>query len=327
MLELSVSIVVPCKQIGEYERECLKGCLGLDYANFEVLILPDGGSWETSGMERVRVIETGHVSPAMKRNIGIKEAKGKLIAFIDSDAFPDQGWLRNASRWFTNPHVGAVGGPSITPPSDSPRQKGGGLVLSSMMGGGGLSHRYAKQGDREVDDIPTCNIIVRRSVVDRLGGFNRDYWPGEDTYLCLQIKTHLGLKLIYAPDVVVYHHRRPLFRGHLKQIWSYGLHRGYFARKFPENSRKIIYFAPSLVVLGLTVGALFTLIHPLLQLAYILGGGIYLGICFFEGIKTRNSRMAVLVAGGIILTHLAYGVAFLKGIASRRLKEDKYIAK
>ena len=63
-------------------------------------------------------------------------------------------------------------------------------------------------------------------------------------------------KIVYDPDAAVFHHRRELFGPHLKQIRNYAFNRGLFARRFPETSRKIAYFIPSLFVLGLVAGPL-----------------------------------------------------------------------
>jgi len=319
--EVYASIIIPCKRIDSYVEECVRCCLGLSYAHFEVLVLPDKEQPLSFVDPRIKVIPTGVVKPSEKRNVGIKCASGLICALIDADAYPDKDWLTNAVKHFQDPDVAAVGGPSVTPESDGLRQWAGGLILSSKLGGGGLAYRYTLENVRTDDELPTCNLVLSKSVLDKLGGFSSNYWPGEDTYLCTQITRHLGMKIVYSPEVVVYHHRRPLFRQHLKQIWSYGLHRGYFVKKFPETSRKPIYFAPSLFVMGLIGGLLLSFLNPLSMMIYIGVLAIYLAACFIEGLKTKNPRMTLLVFTGMFLTHITYGIAFLKGLAIRNLKD------
>jgi hypothetical protein len=199
-------------------------------------------------------------------------------------------------------------------------QKASGAILASRIAMGRLADRYAPAKVRGDDDLPTCNLLVRRGVVDRLGGFNVDFWPGEDTHLCLQITRGLGLKMIYAPDVVVYHHRRALFRPHLRQIWAYGLHRGFFAKRYPETSRRLLYFAPSMLVVGLILGIPLAFMNPILGAVFVAVVLVYLAVCLFEGLRLRSLKLIPLVFSGLILTHLTYGVAFLKGLLVRRLK-------
>ena len=140
-----------------------------------------------------------------------------------------------------------MGGPGITPDEDSFMQKAGGLVLSSFMVGG-LSKRYTSKHVFESDDIPSCNFIARKSVLSDVGGWDEKYWPGEDTLVCMAI-TKQGNKMILAPNVVVYHHRRSLFTRHLTQVSRYGVRRGFVAKKFKANSLKLQYLMPSFLVL------------------------------------------------------------------------------
>ena len=190
--------------------------------------------------------------------------------------------------------------------------------MSSFMVGG-LSRRYQARGNFDSDDIHSCNLIARKSVLEEVGGWDEKYWPGEDTLLGLAMRKG-GKRMVEASDIVVYHHRRPLFRGHLRQIWRFGLHRGFFAKRFPKNSRRLTYFLPSMLIMGLAGGLVLSLLFPVLRWAYGAFFAAYVVICLFEGLKTKNATMALSVFAGIILTHLTYGVAFLKGITARDLK-------
>ena len=47
------------------------------------------------------------------RNIGLKAATGEIIAFIDDDAFVQEGWLRNLLASYKDISIGAVGGRAL----------------------------------------------------------------------------------------------------------------------------------------------------------------------------------------------------------------------
>lgn len=312
-----VSIIIPCRSVGEYENESITGCLALKWSNIEILVLPDEMPVKNDYPDRVRIVPTGKIKPALKRNIGVKQARGEYIAFLDSDAYPVPEWLDNAIPLFKDGRVGIVGGPSLTPPADELERQASGLILASKIGGGGLANRYVAGKPTPVDDIPSSNMITTRVVIEQLGGFNADYWPGEDTYFCLQIKRDLGKEILYSPQVVVYHHRRRVFKPHLQQIWGYGTHRGYFAKKFPYNSRRPTYFVPSLFVLFNVAGiTLSTLLPHIFLVPYVAILGAYFAICVASGTKTRNAKLGLMVAIGIPMTHVVYGIGFLKGLAS-----------
>lgn len=313
-----VSIIIPCRSIEAYEEESVAGCLSLNWQNVEVLILPDEAPGRSYGWpSSVRVIPTGKIKPALKRNLGIRESRGEYIAFLDSDAYPVPEWLDSAIPLFSDERVGLVGGPSLTPPADEAERQASGLILASRIGGGGLANRYYEGEPMSVDDVPSSNMVTRRSVLEKLGGFNADYWPGEDTYFCLQIKRDLRMEILYSPKVRVYHHRRRVFRSHLKQIWGYGTHRGYFAKRFPENSRQPTYFVPSLFVLFNIAGVALSIAMPqLFLIPYAAVMGAYFAACIATAAGAKNSRVGLMVATGIPLTHVVYGVGFLKGLAS-----------
>lgn len=311
-----VSIIIPCKNIDDYVRECIEHCKQLDYDNYEIILLPDDSK---EVIEGVRVFATGPVSPGIKRNIGVENSGGEFCAFIDSDAYSRSDWLANAVKHLENPEVGGVGGPGLTPEADDLVQKAGGYVLSSFMVGN-LSSRYKTKHSFESDDIHSCNFVARKAVVEEAGGWDEKYWPGEDTLMCLAIKK-LGKKLVESSDVVVYHHRRSLFKPHLTQVSRFGEHRGFFVKKFPENSMKLTYFFPSLLVLSLLVGILLSFLFPLFVYILLLGIAAYLALSLLSAaLQVRQMKLILLVWSGIIVTHIVYGVSFLLGLIKSDLK-------
>ena len=310
-----VSIIIPCKEIDEYAKDCVKNCKKIKYDNYEIIILPDQISEKHYG---VQVISTGKVTPGKKRNIGIHNAKGDFCAFIDSDAYPKKDWLDNAMKYFEDPEVGGVGGPGITPKGDSLLQRASGYVLSSFLMSK-ISSRYKFGSSRKTDDIHSCNFIVRKSVLEEIGGWNEKYWPGEDTLMCLSI-SKIGKKLVETSDTIVFHHRRPLFRKHLKQISQFGLHRGFFAKKFPGNSFKFTLFLPSLILLFLLFGSVFSLFNLLIKNLFIIFLVFY-GITALIASINKDIKTIIPVWFGIILTHIIYGLFFLIGLTKRELKK------
>ncbi|MCZ7355913.1 MAG: glycosyltransferase [Candidatus Methanoperedens sp.] len=318
-MNIEISIIIPCNDVDALTLECIHECMELDYENFEIIVLPDNGS---NSIDDVKIISTGGVSPGRKRNIGLKNSTGEFLAFIDSDAYPRKDWLINAVKYFACPDIAAVGGPGVTPPRDTILQKAGGYVLSSFMVGG-LADRYNTGKSRESDDIHSCNFIARRSVLEEIAGWDEKYWPGEDTLICLGIKK-LGKKMIESPEVIVFHHRRPLFAKHLAQVSRFGLHRGFFAKKFPETSLRVNYFIPSMFVLFLIFGIAFPLMNNSIFLAYISILFLYLFATFAVSLMAtaygKDLRYLPLVFTGTIATHIAYGVYFIRGLTVGELE-------
>ncbi|MBI1910801.1 MAG: glycosyltransferase [Deltaproteobacteria bacterium] len=316
-----VSIIIPVKEINNYIRESIPNILNLDYENFEVVIFPDSPSAEI--FPKTTIIPTGKIGPAEKRDLALKYAKGEIFAFLDDDAYPRKDWLSSAVRHFEDKEVAGVGGPAVTPRHDSAWQRASGGVFSSWLASGGYEYRYVpRENVTEVDDYPTVNLLVRRDIFEQVGGFDTNYWPGEDTKLCLDITKKLGKKIKYEPDALVYHHRRPLFRSHLQQVGRYAFHRGYFVKVLPETSLRLQYFVPSLFLVGLIIGALLSPINEFISAAYLTALAVYIVVLLATVIamtvKEKDIIVAALAVPGIFLTHVVYGYNFLKGLSARR---------
>ncbi|MCE5301066.1 MAG: glycosyltransferase [Spirochaetia bacterium] len=327
----TVSIIIPVKEINDYIRESLAHINKLDYdpAKVEVIILPDNPG-KISGKFRfkTKIIPTGRIYPGEKRDIGIKNSKGAIVAFIDDDVFPMKQWLKKAVELFeSSDSIAAVGGPAATPENDSFLKKVSGDIYSSFLGGGGCRYRYTAGPRRDVDDYPSCNLIIRRDVLKKIGGFNTEFWPGEDTVICLKIVRDLKMRIVYDPEVFVYHHRRDFPGGHLAQVTSYARHRGYFVKRFPETSLKPGYFVPTAFV-----AYLISFIYPVcfnrgVLLFWSAPLALYVLLLLADGTRTKNFARAIVMMAGIFVNHVAYGICFVQGLLAGKLGEESKAGK
>ncbi len=319
-----VSVVVACPGRSAVLDECIAALAKQRYRKFEVIVLPDGeiASDAYGGAVELKIIPTGKVRPAEKRNIGIKESKGSIVAFIDDDAYPDAHWLEYAVKYFGDETIGAVGGPGITPMNDPYLARVGGRAYDNILLSGNYRYRYKAGGvKRDVDDYPSCNLFVRTDLLRKIGGYRVDFWPGEDTLLCKDI-IDSGKRIVYDPWVVVNHHRRKLFGPHLRQLGRYAFHRGYFVKRYPSNSFKLPYFVPSAFVAYLGALGAFAIVAAFLNgscalLPILAIAAAPLAVYLFLLCLTtfaRNPATWVLTAAGIFVSHIVYGVRFIQGI-------------
>ena len=317
-----VAIIIPLKEINQNLKECIDSCLRLDYPNFEIIVLPDKDSGVSQfNSDKIKIIATGNITPSKKRDFALDKTDADILAFIDDDAYPTKNWLENTARHFSDSQIAAVCGPAMTPENDSLRQKASGEVYESFLVSGMHTLRYKSQKVCFVWDYPSCNFLIRRSIFSDLGGFNTNFWPGEDTFLCAAVTKKLNKKIIYDPQVLVYHHRRPLFIPHLKQVVSYALHRGYFVKRGLNPTFDITYFFPSLLLMGLILGFVLSLFSNQLKIAYLALVAAYLLLVLIFSIS-KDLRLILLKFFGIIMTHIAYGFFFLKGLFQTKLKEE-----
>lgn len=316
---MGFSIIIPVKEINDYILESVPITLRIDYAEFEVLVLPNEMPSEALPAclqdPRVRMIPTGRVGPAVKRDIGAEHAIHDRLAFLDDDAYPREDWLRNADTAFSETGAGAIGGPGVTPPDSPLAERASGLFFETLVGAGGMDYRYRPVGNSfPVDDFPTVNLLVDKKAFFSVGGFDNSYWPGEDTKFCLDFVT-AGYEIWYSPEVVVYHHRRRVLWPHLRQVGNYGKHRGYFARRFPATSARVTYLVPSLFLIGVVGLGVAGVVNAPCRLAFGSLMLLYFGLVALDVFsRTHELKLGLLTVVTVFASHLAYGAMFLRGL-------------
>jgi cellulose synthase/poly-beta-1,6-N-acetylglucosamine synthase-like glycosyltransferase len=315
-----ISIIIPCKKIDSMTIKCIVGCLNLDYSNFEIIVLPDKEDFIAPKKfpKKVKIIETGEVKPAFKRNFGMKKAKGAFFAFIDSDAYPKKDWLKNAVRYLENKEVGIIGGPNLTPLNVNFWEKVSGHVLSNFLVSGKADIRYKKAKNQNTYELPSCNYISKKEASSE---YDSCFLTAEDSEFCFNcIKK--GYKVFYASDVVVYHHRRDSFRGHLKQMWIYARDIAWLTKKdFSWN--KMYYSILSWFVIGFFVLGISAMFNNIARIFFLTNLFFYFLIILLTSIH-KNFKITLAVTITSMITHFAYGLGWLYGIFSNQ-KQQKYL--
>lgn len=99
----TISVIVPVYNTEKYLRRCIDSVLAQTYADFELLLIDDGSKDKSGEIcdeyaqkdARVRVFhkENGGVSSA--RNLGLDNARGEWVAFVDSDDYIEENYLKS----------------------------------------------------------------------------------------------------------------------------------------------------------------------------------------------------------------------------------------
>jgi glycosyltransferase involved in cell wall biosynthesis len=201
-----ISVIIPVKDRRELLSEALAALDRQTYDDFEVVVVDDGstdGSGEAAAATTVKgapvkVVDGAGGGAVAARKLGIESATGDVLAFTDSDCAPTPRWLELAAAAIDD-GADVVNGRTMPARPTLPLER-------SM--GSGLEGLY-----------PTCNMLYRREVFDRLGGFDQqagDRWGfrpdrrsrgdgfGEDTLLAWRA-IHDGATVTYVPDAIVEH--------------------------------------------------------------------------------------------------------------------------
>jgi GT2 family glycosyltransferase len=208
--------------------------------------------------------------------------------------------------------VAAAGGPSLTPPDNSPLQKIFGQALSSLFGAGGMRNRYRSVGDvRETTDkeLILCNLAMRREVFLAFGGLDERLYPNEENELLDRIQAG-GLKLLHVPRMAIRRSQRRTLRLFIRQMYSYG--RGRAQQTLIAGPGTIIGFAPLLFLCYLAL-------LPILPFAYLrlIPLALYLAldiITTLTAVMTYRSASSFFLFFLFPLMHISNGFGLLTGL-------------
>jgi GT2 family glycosyltransferase len=210
-------------------RECLSSLTGLDYPNYEVIIVNDGstdGTGDVVAKFPYRAITQPNSGLSMARNVGLRASTGEIVAYIDDDTAVDRHWLHFLALAFLQSSHAAIGGPNL-PPQD-------GFTAAAVARAPG-NPCHVMLSDDVAEHIPGCNMAFRRDKLVEIGGFDPQFRiAGDDVDICWRLQ-QAGETIGFAPAAVVWHRRRNSVREFWRQQVGYGKAESLLAAKWPEK--------------------------------------------------------------------------------------------
>ncbi len=221
----TVTVIVPTLDRAADLDDCLAALGGLSYPRDRLeLIVVDDGSADAAAIAEVvadhgtrLLVNEQNRGQSYSRNRAAAEATGEILAFIDSDCVASTGWLHELTPYFAWDQVGAVGGRTTGYYSESSVDRYEAVASPLDMG------RHLRLEARSSDTfyVPTCNLLVRRSAYQALGGLREDLRMGEDVDFCWRLRAQRHY-LVYAPKGVVRHKHRSSLLPMLRRRAGYG---------------------------------------------------------------------------------------------------------
>ena len=174
-----VSVVVVSRARPDALKRCLTGVSQLAYDAFEVIVVADPQGLEAVASlpfaDQIKTVPFDAANISEARNLGIAQAAGEVVAFVDDDAVPETGWLFHLIAPFADDEVAVAGG--------------------YVRGRNGISYQWQAQSvDHAARTLPLrmesnrplvlhpapgraiktegTNMAVRRSVLAEMGGFD-----------------------------------------------------------------------------------------------------------------------------------------------------------
>ncbi len=259
----SISILVPAYNEGEHIAETLKSLLLLEYpGKREIIVINDGSKDDTGEQARkfakkgVIVIDKPNGGKASAMNVGIKRAKGELVAVLDADSIVAQDALLHMVGYFGEPEIAAVTPMMKVWESRTPAQK---LQKAEY-----ILNSFTKKLLEQLDAItvtPGPFSIYRASVFKKLGGFDEETLT-EDQEIALRMQ-RANMRIASSVGAIVYTdapadlrglylQRKRWYTGFLQNIWRY---RDLLSPKYGDLG---VFVLP--VTLGMLVAGIFALL-------------------------------------------------------------------
>ncbi|MFC1708730.1 glycosyltransferase [Candidatus Omnitrophota bacterium] len=215
MIQKKISIIIPSFNSGLTVEHTLKA-LDLQTRKdllSEIIVVDSSDDIQTKRMlsryesSQIRVLDAGvKVMPAIGRNIGARQARGEILAFLDADAYPAYDWLKNIAEAYEKGCQ--VGGGCIVLP-DFQKNKPIALAQYYLQ----FNEYMCTGSDRIKNFVPSCNMFCDRELFQKVGGFP-EMRAAEDVLFGLKVnKTH---QLWFLPKAKVYHIFRENWKGFLR---------------------------------------------------------------------------------------------------------------
>jgi len=199
-----VSVIVPVFNDEEQIKECIEKILEQTYPKdkYEIIIVDNNSTDNTPDIVKEYPVKLLHEkeiqSSYAARNTGIKEAKGEVLVFTDSDCKPTKTWLENGVRDLFLNDVGLVAG---NVPFIFKNKKDLYEIYDS------IEHIRQKHSVEKYGTAATANLFTKKKVFKEIGNFPNDVKSGGDR-IWTHKATQNGFKIVYSPLAKVLHPTR-----------------------------------------------------------------------------------------------------------------------
>ena len=236
-----ISIVIPCYNSEKTIEPCLSSLVSQHVDIPYEIIVVDSSTDATPTIVRekfpsVKLIHREQQTyPGAGRNIGVQEAQGEIIAFIDSDCVAAQNWLQSGKAALQEKY--SIIGGSV--------QNGNPGMISWPDYFLTFNEFMPTMPRREVAFMPTCNFMIAKKVFEELGGFREDLLAGEDTLFCYAASRKY--QLLFEPAMLIAHTNRETFKDFFRHHRTFG-HHSALVRKSTDLPGNILVKYPLLAL-------------------------------------------------------------------------------
>ena len=280
---LTVSVIIPVRNEDRHIRRCLRDVMDTTYPRDKIeIIVVDGVSTDNTQGEvealhkeglNVRLLPNPRRTPYTGLNVGIRAAKGEIIARVDARSICPPNYIKSCIDTLLKTGADNVGGVQ-KPIGDSPRQRAIALAMTHPFGVGDAQFRLGKKSGYVDTVYLGC---FRRKLFDDVGLYDED-GPviGEDTEMNQRIISRGG-RVFLNKDIVVSYVVKDTLRAFWRQYFIYGGARAHNFMKSGGFSAKR-QLVPLAFLITLCVLLPLAFIHNIFLYLLVLILGTYIGV-------------------------------------------------
>ncbi len=257
----SLSLVIPTRERPERVLACVRSALATGYPGLQVLVVDNAPSSDATeqafaeaGLPGVRYLREPIAGTSRARNLGLREAQGEIVAFLDDDVLVDPDWAAALVDGFArDPKIDCVTGPIVAAELETEAQ----VLIEEY---GGFDKGFARRVLDPASPPPGAplfpytagtlgsgaNMAFRRETIRALGGFDVALGGGtmsrggEDLAAFLGVLLR-GSRLGYEPSMLVRHYHHRSYDKLRRVLLGYGMGLGaYLARTVISDPRQLL---------------------------------------------------------------------------------------
>lgn len=182
------------------------------YPDFEVIVVESTDNTKTvlkTYEGKIKNLFNAKAHYNISQNIALRKSSGDIICFLNDDSEPDTVWLENVMHEFLDENVGVVTGPTLSSQGDSTEFVAWLYKDDTSVE---IKERYPFYNTKESEVFPFahgCNMAVRRSVLEKVGGILEELlFYHDDTELCRRI-VFSGFNLVNVDSCAMIHRNLP----------------------------------------------------------------------------------------------------------------------
>lgn len=317
----AVSVVMPCRNERDHIERSVRNALAFDTppGGFEVIVVDGMSTDGTRDILRdlsdrnanLRVLDNPHQTTSHALNIGIRAARGLLVARIDAhtDYAPD--YVRQCVEVMRESGADNVGGPALTVATTYIQRAIAAAYHSRFAVGNGVFHQPRYEGP--ADTVP-YGCYSRQRLLE-LGLFDEELVRNQDDELNYRL-IRAGGRIWQSPRIRSWYRPRGSLKGLFWQYWQYGYWKVRVIRKHLAlaAARHLVPGAFMVAVLLMTLLAVWI---PAARNELAVFLGLYLAALVVASVTTAARKgWDLLPALPVVFAcyHLGYGLGFLFGV-------------